>query len=226
MIRTSPHLAGLLTPVKQKVLAATLLHPDRAWYLLELARSLSMPVSSIQHELGVFVASGLLTRRKDGNRVYYQADRKCPIYPELAKILVKTVGVVDVLKKALAPLASHIDVAFLYGSIASSKEQTESDIDLMVVGDVQLLDLSNALLRRIEPQLGRSVNPTVYTTQEFQKKVREGHHFLTSVLEKEILFVHGAADDLANLTRSTARASAPDEPTGNARSKRGRRKRP
>jgi predicted nucleotidyltransferase len=225
MVRTSPHLAGLLTPIKQKVLAATLLHPDRAWYLLELARCLSIPVSSIQHELGVFVASGLLTRHKDGNRVYYQADRRCPIYPELSKMLVKTMGVVDVLKRALSGLASHIDVAFLYGSIASSQEQTESDIDLMVVGDVQLLDLSSVLLRGVEPQLGRSVNPTVYTTQEFQRKVKEGHHFLTSVLEKEILFVHGAADDLANLTRRTARATASDKPAGNTRPQRGRRQR-
>src|SRR5215471_8469755 len=115
MVRRDPALAALLTTVKQQVLAATLLHPDRDWYLGELARHLAIPVSTIQHELGVFVAAGLLTRRRDGNRVYYRADRRCPIFPDLSRILEKTAGVADTLKETLAPLASQIELAFIYG---------------------------------------------------------------------------------------------------------------
>src|ERR1700738_2853965 len=108
-------------------------HPDRPWYLHELARHLKIPVSTVQHELGVFVAARLLTRRKDGNRVYFQADRSCPIFRPLAAILWKTAGLADVVRAALSPLAASINVAFIYGSVASKKEGASSDVDLMII---------------------------------------------------------------------------------------------
>ncbi len=199
MLRTSPLLDGLLTKVKQQVLAATLLQPDRPWYLHELARHLRVPVSSVQHELGVFVAAGLLTRRADGNRVYYQADRACPISRPLSEILWKTTGLADLVRDALKPLAAKIDVAFIYGSVAAEEEHASSDVDLMIVGRAALSEIA-AVLPPIEDRIGRSINPTVYTTQEFLRKLKAGHHFLTSVLDKELLFVHGTADHLAKLT--------------------------
>ncbi len=207
MVRRSPLLDGVLSKVKQQVLAATFLQPDRPWYLHELARHLTIPPSSIQHELAVFVASGLLTRRKDGNRVYYQADRTCPIFRPLSEILLKTAGLADVLREALKPLAARLDVAFIYGSIAAQEERSSSDVDLMVIGGALLSDIAG-VLGSAEETIGREINPSVYTTQEFLKKLKEGHHFLTSILEKELLFVHGTPDNLAKLTgRSTSSAT-------------------
>lgn len=198
MLRRSPALDALISRTKQQVLAATLLRPERSWYLLELARHLRVTPSSIQRELGLLVRSGILKRREDGNRVYFQADRNCPIFPDLRRILVKTAGLVDILKEGLAPLRKKIDVAFVYGSIASSDEHASSDVDLMVIGRAKLSELAVAL-RGPESRVGRSVNPTVYTSEEFAKKVREGNHFLNTVLSEELLFVYGTESDLATL---------------------------
>jgi DNA-binding transcriptional ArsR family regulator len=225
MTRNSPLLDGLLTEVKQQVLAAIFLFPDRSWYLHELARHLKIPVSSVQHQLGVFVAAHLLTRRKDGNRVYYQADRSCPIFLPLAEILWKTAGLADVVRDALKPLAAKISVAFIYGSVGSGEERASSDVDLMIIGRAALSEIAD-VLRPAEEKVEREINATVYTVQEFLKKVKEGHHFLTSVLDKELLFIHGTADDLAKLIERPASQTAQDKPGGSSRPARRRRTRP
>jgi len=109
--------------------------------------------------LAQFVEAGIVARRQDGNRVYYQADRSCPLFQELSQILARAVGPVDVVRSALVPLGSRIELAFIYGSIAASEERSSSDVDLMVIGQVSLADLA-VTLRLLEEQLGRNVHPT------------------------------------------------------------------
>ena len=173
-MRSSALLSVLLTPPQQGILAA-FLQPEKRWYLRELARYLEVQPSTLQRELSAFAAAGLLQRLEDGNRVYYQADRACPIYPELESILLKTVGLVELLQEALQPLAKQLALACVYGSMAAQEEHSHSDVDLLVVGQVGLAEIA-AALRSVGRQIGREVNPTVYTTEEFQKKAQEGSH--------------------------------------------------
>ena len=210
MIRNIPVLDALISKTKQRLLAAVLLEPNRAWYLLELARRLHVTPSSIQRELGLLVDAGLFKRWTDGNRVYFQADRGCPIFSELVDILQKTVGLVDVLRDALNPLKNKIELAFVYGSIAVSQERSSSDVDVMVVGSAQLSEIAS-VVRKVEPTFGRSVNPAVYTNQEFLRKVKQGSHFLETVLGGELLFVYGSKDNLAKLARLPAGKAAQDQ---------------
>ena len=196
-------LSGLISRTKQQILAATLLQPDHAWYLLELARHLRVRPSTLQRELKVLGDAGILKHYKNGNRSYFQADTSCPIFRELAQILFKTVGVADVLKKALEPLASRIDVAWIYGSMADATERSRSDIDLLVVGSVALSELA-AIVRKEEGQLGRAINPTVYGPDEFMKRYKERNHFITAVLAKELLFIIGGPHELGKLTTERA----------------------
>ncbi|MBN2025045.1 MAG: nucleotidyltransferase domain-containing protein [Pirellulales bacterium] len=144
------------------------------------------------------VAAGVLTRRKDGNRVYYQADPDCPFLGELQGLLAKTVGLVDVVREALLPLADRMEVVFLFGSVAKSSERSASDVDAIVIGDVGLAELS-PLLDVAEGRLGRPVNANVYLAEEFATKVAEKNHFLTSVLKQDKLFVLGTPHDLERL---------------------------
>jgi predicted nucleotidyltransferase len=222
MDRTTSVLDALTTRVKQRVLSATLLHPERSWYLHELARHLSIPASSVQHVLRIFASAGVLTRRVDGNRVYYQADQRSPIFRALSEVLRKTSGLADVVRDALKPLAVKLDVAFIYGSVAAGEERASSDVDLMIIGRAPLSEIAG-VLRGAEDEVGRNINPTVYTTQEFLKKTKTGHHFLTSVLEKELLFVYGTADNLAKLAGRSDGEAAQNEPIRAARSSRRRR---
>src|ERR1700691_6011757 len=111
---TGKPLDALLTATRQKVLAQTLGHPERWWYLHELARALRLRPSSIQRDLATLTAAGILSRRRNGNRVYFKADETCTIFPELRQLLLKTIGLIDVVKQALRPLSSKTQVAFVY----------------------------------------------------------------------------------------------------------------
>jgi DNA-binding transcriptional ArsR family regulator len=213
-------LDPLLTPTKQALLAATILQPDKRWYFRELARELHLQPSSIQRDLSALTEAGILERHYDGNRVYYQAQRECPIFPELEQVLIKTVGVVDVLREALKPVRKKIKIAFIYGSIAAGKARAESDVDLMIVGDVGLERIAR-LFQGIEIRLGRQVNPTVYTVADFRQRLTEESHFLRTVLGSPVLFVQGTRNDLEGFIQKPAREAASDEPRRTARSPRG-----
>src|SRR5215813_13177005 len=127
-------LDALFPRIRQAILVATVLHPDRWWYLSDLAKHLGVRPSSLQRELATLVEAGILQRREDGNRVYFQANPDCPFLSELQGLLVKTAGIVDVLRETLAPFAKRIDWAFIYGSVARAEELASSDVDLMIIG--------------------------------------------------------------------------------------------
>ena len=190
---------ALLPKVRQEVLAATLLQPQREWYLSDLARHLRLQPSSLQRELAALVSVGILKTRRAGRMNYFQADSDCPIYPELRGLLTKTAGLVDVLRDALAPVARKIACAFVYGSIARSEERSASDVDLLIVGDVTLSQLAMRI-RRCAEKLGREVNPKIYGIDELAEKSSAHDHFLRSVLRQPKLFVYGTQNELDKIT--------------------------
>jgi predicted nucleotidyltransferase len=212
-MRTSSALDALFPEVRKAILACTFAHPQRWWYLSALAHHLGVSPSSLQRELASLVQVGILRRKRDGNRVYFQPDPDCPFFPELHGLIIKTAGLLDVLRKALAPFAKSIRWAFVYGSFARAAERSPSDVDLMVIGKVGLAEIAPAI-RKAEARLGRPVNPTVYTAEEFARKVEARHHFLQSVLKAPKLFVLGLGDELAAVIGKQPRAQARDKPSG------------
>jgi uncharacterized protein len=141
-----------------------------------------------------------LLRRTPGRQVYFRANSENPVYEELRSLLLKTAGVADVLRGALATLAGRIQVAFVYGSVARGEERRASEIDLMVVGDASFADLSQALAPA-QRRLAREVNPTAYTPAEFRQKLAAGHHFLEGVMGREKLLLIGDEHDLRRLVK-------------------------
>jgi DNA-binding transcriptional ArsR family regulator/predicted nucleotidyltransferase len=212
MRKTSP-IDPLINKTTQGLLAATVLQPDRWWYLSDLAKHLRRRPSSLQQPLAALVSAGILSRRKEGNRVYFQANAGCPFLPELQGLIAKTFGLVDVLRDALQPLKAHLEVAFIHGSVAPSREHSASDIDLIAIGSLGLSDLSPAL-ETAEQRLGRPVNANVYSPQEFAKKLAAKNHFLCSVLDGEKLFVVGKANDLETVGQRKSRRGAQDQSAG------------
>ena len=188
-------LDALLPKTRQGILAATLVQPEKAWYVSELARRMGVPSSSLQRELHDLSEAGILKTHRQGRMAYYQANKESPLFPDLRGLMLKTAGLVDVLADALKPLAAELRVVFVYGSIASSKEQSDSDVDLMVIGTVSPAELALPL-RQARQLLGREINPTVYTPAEFNKKRSAKDHFLTRVLDKPKLFVLGNKNEL------------------------------
>ena len=191
-------LDALLPKTRQGILAATLVQPEKAWYASELAHRLGVPSSSLQRELHDLSEVGILKTYQQGRMVYYQANRDSPVFLDLRGLLLKTAGLVDVLAQALKPVAAKVATAFVYGSIAAGREESDSDIDLMVVGQVSPEDLALPL-RRARESLGREINPTVYTPAEFQRKHAANDPFLKQVMDKPRLVVLGNKDELGKV---------------------------
>jgi len=183
---------------RRAVLALLYGHADEEFYLREIIRAAGAGQGAMQRELGLLVGAGLVLRRAHGRQVYFRANPENPIYKELRGLLLKTAGVADVLREALAPLAASISVAFVYGSVARGEERRASDVDLLVVGDASFAAVAQALAPA-QRRLGREVNPTVFTPAEFKQKLTAGHHFLRSVTGREKLFLFGNEHDLRRL---------------------------
>lgn len=210
---------------RRRVLGWLLGHPGEAFYLRQIVRQAGVGQGAVQRELDLLTRAGLLRRTVQGRQVYFQANRESPIFSELQALFLKTAGVADVLREALAPVAAHVLVAFVFGSAARGELRTDSDIDLLVVGDVRFESVVNALAEAQE-RLGRDVNPTVYPPDEFRAKIRAGHHFLTTVLQGPHVFVIGGPDELGGLGAKRLADRSPNEPKRNTRSPRHRRARP
>jgi len=194
-MRSSPMLTALFPQVRQGVLAATLGQPDKWWYLSELADRLGTSPSSLQRELSSLVSSGILVHRREGTRAYFKAETQSPVFRDLQQLFEKTAGLAPTLEQLLKPLGNKIQCAFIYGSVARSREHAMSDVDVMVIGRAGLADLSPAL-RRAEERLGREVNATSYSPEEFRDKLRSHDHFLAAVLRRRKQFLKGGQSDL------------------------------
>ena len=188
---------ALFTKVQQRVLALLFGNPGRSFYANELIALAGSGTGAVQRELARLAASGLVTVSHVGNQKHYQANAASPVYEELRGLVLKTSGLVDVLRVALQPLAARIETAFVYGSVAKQQDTAGSDIDLMVVSDtLSYADLFAALEGAAE-KLGRAVNPTVYSRKELDKRVRSDNAFIKRVWSQPRLQVIGALHEFA-----------------------------
>lgn len=163
-------------------------HVGETFYLRQLARLTDITVGPVQRELRQLVDAGLVSKKTVGAQTLYTANQESPVFAEIKGLITKTVGMHDVLYAALEPLRKKINLAFVYGSVAQSRETERSDVDLMIVGNV---DFGVAVERLADTQrtLNRQINPTVYSVKEFRKKVRG--NFLQTVLSDKKLFIIG-----------------------------------
>lgn len=191
---------ALFSKTQQRVLAVLFGQPDRSFYANEIIALADSGSGAVQRELARLEAAALITTQKIGNQKHYQANHESPIFTELRGIVLKTFGVADVLRTALQTLWPQIELAFVYGSMAKGNEHAGSDIDLMVVGELTSNTQLLAALQAAQSQLGRVINPSLYTQAEFTQRISEGRSFIMRVLEQPKIFVKGAEHDIARLT--------------------------
>jgi len=187
---------ALFTKTQQKVLALLYGNPERSFYTNEIVRLANVGIGSIKRELDKMAGSGLLTVERKGNQKHYQANKACPIFSELHNIVIKTFGIVDVLRVALEPIMANVIYAFVYGSVAKGTEKSKSDIDLMLIGSELSYTGIMELLIPAEDQLGRTINPTVYSLEDFRKKIDQENSFVTRVMEQPKIILKGSEDDI------------------------------
>jgi len=191
-------MKSLLPGTRRKVLSLFFLHPDKQFYFREVLKLTGIKQGAIQRELQFLTQSGILELEVKGNQTYYSVNKSHPIYPELSRIVMKTFGLVDVLNGALYPLKDKIEVAAIYGSIASGEETARSDVDLLVIGKISFGELSG-VAGKVEKEIGRDINPTLFPVKEFKEKLRQKNHFLRSTLKSKMIFLIGSENDLIGL---------------------------
>ncbi|WP_237885640.1 nucleotidyltransferase domain-containing protein [Pseudomonas sp. PGPR40] len=182
---------ALFTTTQQKVLGLLFGNPDRSFYANEIARWAQVGKGSLMRELDRLQRSGVLTMTRQGNQTHYQANPDCPIYAELLGIARKTFGIAEPLRQALQPFAEQITWAFVYGSIAKDQANASSDIDLMLIGEG--LHYSEVMERLIpmEEQLGRVLNPTLYTPDDWAAKLAAENSFVVRVAQQDKINLMG-----------------------------------
>lgn len=170
----------------------------RSLHLRELERLTGLSTGSIRQETAKLQKLGLITVRKDGNRICYEPNRTHPLYRDIRSIVLKTHGLADVLKEALKD--GRIKVAFVFGSVARGEETADSDIDLMVIGDIGLRKLAG-LLSGVPNKVGREINPHAFSESEFSRRLRKEDHLVSRIMAAVKIFIVGNEHDLEAMAR-------------------------
>ena len=195
MGRSSSTLAGaLFTATQQRVLALLFGQPDREFFVTEIIALAGSGRGAVQRELARLAGSGLAAVSRVGNRKHYRANPDSPLFDEICSIVRKTIGLEEAVRSALEPLAGRLVLGLLFGSVARGTDTAASDIDLVLVSEDLTLEAVYSALAPAERSLGRRVNPTVYTSAEFEERRKAKAGFLTRILHGPHVVVAGRLD--------------------------------
>ena len=181
---------------RRKLLGLLLLRPDERYHVRELARMTEISAGSLHRELKALSEAGLLIRKQVGNQVLYRADQNCEIFDELASIFRKTTGLAGLLRDHLSEISDRIDSAVVFGSMATGGQSSTSDVDVLVLGDVELINIVKAL-SPLSSDLRREINPVVMTVDKFAALLSKKDRFAMRVLDEPKLFIIGDMNELA-----------------------------
>ena len=160
-------------------------HPEKKYYLRELERKLGFPVQNIRRELLNLEKTGMFKKERSGKQVYYYLNMKSPIYTDMSNIISKTIGIEIQLKDSLIQMDGIIK-AFIYGSFASGTQDSLSDIDILIVGDIYEDDLIEKI-SRLEQIFEREINYQIYNNREFKEKSEDENSFISKILSKPVI---------------------------------------
>ncbi|MCD8503945.1 MAG: transcriptional regulator [Burkholderiaceae bacterium] len=187
---------ALFTKTKQRVLGILFGQPQRSFYAGEIIKLAGIGSGSVQRELALLTESGLVTVKRIGHQKHYQANQESPLFVELSSIIQKTVGLAEPIQRALSHVATRIDAAFVYGSIAKKADTASSDIDLMIISNDIDYPTLFAVLEKASAQLGRSVNPTILSKLEIKQRLEKQDAFMTKVLAQPKVWIIGETIDI------------------------------
>ena len=201
-------IAGaLLGRTRAAILSFLFEHPDEWFHLRQIARETRASPGTTHRELGGLVDLGLILRDAGDVSVRFKANIEAAIFPELKSLLAKTAGASQILRAGLATLGESVQTAFIYGSVARGEEHAGSDIDLMIIGTASLAAALKALQPAMEA-LRRTVNPTVYSPDEFASKAQRGHAFVQRVIAEPKIYLVGGMHELGQSGQDREAASS------------------
>lgn len=185
---------ALFPSTRQKMLGLFFLHPDKSWTLSEVIRHAEIGSGAVQREVARLAEVGLLQVVPRGRQKEYRANKASPVFEELSALVRKTLGSVELVRSAVASLGDDLDVALIYGSVAKGTDRADSDIDLLLISDTLTMESVFSALMPVEEQVGRKVSPTLYTWEEFRRRLRKQNAFVSKVLEGTYIVLRDTSD--------------------------------
>jgi len=158
--------------------------PEKEYYLSELAKKLDKKPGVFQRDINSLNEEKLLESSYNGNRRFFKLNKKHPLYKELQSIFFKTTGIEGSLRNSIKKIKG-IEKAFIYGSYAQGKERSTSDVDLFIIGTINENNLIDSI-SKIEDKIGREINYTLMTKEEFKEK-ENSNSFVKNVLNNKII---------------------------------------
>ncbi len=180
--------------IRAKILGWLFTHPDESFFVRQLALILKEDPTNMSREMAKLEELGILRSKRNGNLKHFQANQECPFFEELKGLVLKTSGVAGQIRASLERLGG-IECAFIYGSYAKGEEKAHSDIDLLIIGDVDL-DRLDSSLEKLEKMTGREINYVLYSMAEFKAKKKAKDGFLKDVLSGKKIIVAGVQNGL------------------------------
>lgn len=200
VVEMNPFIKLFPSPSFVAVLTLFLTHPEEEIYQSRIVETTKCILIQVQRALKRLEETGLITKTKSGNRVYYKANRMHPAFEDIKRALFKTILFGDLLKDALDPFKDRIEFSFIYGSLARGEESFDSDIDLFIIGDLGMRDVAS-LLGAVGHEIGREINPTVYPLREFKKKIKEKNTFIKEIMNKPKIWLIGEESEFAKMAQ-------------------------
>lgn len=170
-------------------------NPGKKFYLREIVRKVGMGIGTIQRELSGLVLANLIVREKQGKQVYYGVNTKSPVYNEVRGLIIKTFGQADIIKNILDHFGGSINYAFIYGSQANGTSTDDSDIDLMIVGEIDEMKFHKAI-SKAENDLNKAVNYSLLTLEEFSKRKKDKKGFIGRIISGKKNMLIGNDDEI------------------------------
>ena len=192
MSKTTEKIFG--SRIRAKILGWLFTHPEESFFVRQIALILKEDPTNVSREMAKLEELGILRSKRNGNLKHFQANQECPFFEELKGLVLKTTGVAGRIRASLDKLAG-IEYAFIYGSYAKGEEKADSDVDLLIIGDVDM-DRLDSNLGKLEKTLGREINYVLYSMEEFKSKKKAKDGFLMDVLNGKKIMLVGAENGL------------------------------
>ena len=171
--------------------------PQKSYYLRQLGRIIYKEPGVFQQDINKLVESGILLSEYQANSRFFELNKNHLLYSELKSIFFKTVGAEGKLKEILEKI-KNIKIAFIFGSYAKNKEDSFSDIDLMLVGNPDE-DLLISKISKLESQLDREINYHIFSLADWGEKLKEKDSFIKNILAQPKIFLIGNKNELSGI---------------------------
>ena len=194
---SDPISRALFGKVRREVLALFYSDTDALFNVNEVIRNLNLGTGAVHRELNGLAEAGILEKLKVGNQIRFKANSDCAVFNELKALIQKTAGTLQSVKDALYPFRDAIQFAFIYGSCATGDMKPESDIDLMIVGNVDMVEILTALH---EPRMNlkREINASVFESEVFSERLKQ-EGFIRRISTGEKVLLIGTEDEFREM---------------------------